>query len=216
MTLPEFIYLINQAYKFLSVCISESEGKKLFDSVDDDRDNLITYEEYFKILHINACTKELPPEIKVFNSPAEIKIFNPPAEIKVFNPPVERHSKLRKYMWERLRMLFDAHVKGRSLPVNEMELRALITVIVGDFSSADIDFLLFYLGMSESSNIIKFEPLASRFIEVAARLGLKNFMKNHLESKKSLNKYEFARLLKTSFRFLDLGRFKNNILYRIF
>ena len=99
MTFPEFIYLINQAYKFVSVSISEVEGRKLFDSVDTNKDNRISYEEYFKILHINACTNELPPEIKVINSP-------------------EKHSKLRKYIWDRLKQLFEDHVKGRSLSAN--------------------------------------------------------------------------------------------------
>lgn len=58
--------------------------------------------------------------------------------------------------------------------------------------------------------------MASKFIEVAARLGLRKFMKNHLESKTNLNRYEFARLLKESFRFLGLSRFKDSILFKIF
>jgi Ca2+-binding EF-hand superfamily protein len=99
MTFPEFLYLINQAYKFLNVTISEESGRKLFDTMDTDRDNLITYEEYFKVLHINACKNEPLPEMKIEETP-------------------ERHSKLRKYMWDRLRILFDAHLKGRSLLVN--------------------------------------------------------------------------------------------------
>jgi hypothetical protein len=28
--------------------------------MDTDRDNLITYEQYFSILRVNACTNELP------------------------------------------------------------------------------------------------------------------------------------------------------------
>jgi hypothetical protein len=82
-------------------------------------------------------------------------------------------------MWERMKKLFDSHVKGRSLPTNETKMRALVSIIVKDFNLADIDYLLYYLGMLES-NIIKFEPLASKFIEAAAQLGLKKFMKNHL------------------------------------
>lgn len=58
--------------------------------------------------------------------------------------------------------------------------------------------------------------MACKFIEVTARLGLKKFMKNHLETKTNLNKHEFARLLKESFRFLGLKRFKDSILFKIF
>lgn len=118
-------------------------------------------------------------------------------------------------MWEQLKKLFDTHMKGKNVPANEMELRALITGMVRDFNATDIDFLVHHLGMEESSDI-KFGPLASKFIIVAAQLGLRKFMKNHLESKKQLNKHEFARLLKESFRFLNLGRFKNSILFKIF
>lgn len=41
-------------------------------------------------------------------------------------------------------------------------------------------------------------------------------MKNHLETKKMMSKLEFIRLLKETFRFLDLSRFKDEILCKIF
>jgi Ca2+-binding EF-hand superfamily protein len=167
MTFNEYVYLINQAYKFLSVSVSEARCRKMFNEMNNDRDNLITYQEYFSILNINASTQELPPEIKAHNEPVKHH------ELR------EIQSKLRQYMWERMKKLFDSHVKGRSLPTNETKMRALVSIIVKDFNLADIDYLLYYLGMLES-NIIKFEPLASKFIEAAAQLGLKKFMKNHL------------------------------------
>jgi hypothetical protein len=88
----------------------------------------------------------------------------------------------------------------------------LISDIVGDFNAEDIDYLLYYLGIEES-NFIKFESIASKFIELPARLRLKKFMKNHLSSKTNLNKYEFTRLPKV--RFLDLSRFRDSNFFKI-
>ena len=76
--------------------------------MDTDNDSLITYEQYFSILYVNACTNELPVEMKILNESGRMKKM--PA----------RHSKLRKYMWEQLKRLFDLHMKGRSLPANEI------------------------------------------------------------------------------------------------
>ncbi len=88
MTFNEYVYLINQAYKFLSVLVSKARCRKMFNEMDNDRDNLITYQEYFSILNINAGTQELPPEIKAHNEPVKHH------ELR------EIHSKLRQYMWE--------------------------------------------------------------------------------------------------------------------
>ena len=44
------------------------------------------------------------------------------------------NSKLRIYLWNQLRKLYEAYVQSRNLSVNDKELRALITAILGNVS----------------------------------------------------------------------------------
>jgi hypothetical protein len=85
--------------------------------MDTDHDNLITYEQYFSILHVNACTNELPVEMKILNESGRMKKM--PESERIKKMP-ERHSKLRKHIWEQLKRRFELHMKGRSLPANEI------------------------------------------------------------------------------------------------
>lgn len=44
------------------------------------------------------------------------------------------NSKLRIYLWNQLRRLYDAYVSSKTLSVNDQELRGLITAILGNVS----------------------------------------------------------------------------------
>ena len=46
-----------------------------------------------------------------------------------------------------MKKLFDFHMNGRKLLMNETEMRQLISMMVKNFNLADIDYLLDYLGM---------------------------------------------------------------------
>ena len=59
----------------------------------------------------------------------------------------EIHSKFRQYIWDQMKKLFDFHMNGRKLLINETEMRQLISMMVKNFNLADIDYLLDYLGM---------------------------------------------------------------------
>jgi len=50
MTLTEFGDLLDQAYAFLKVKIPRDLGEFMFNDVDADKDKLITYVEYFKVI----------------------------------------------------------------------------------------------------------------------------------------------------------------------
>ena len=122
MTLPEFIHLINLAYEFLKVGIDHDVAEQIFKDVDKDQDGLITYGEYFQLIQQYICIS---------------KNEKPPVSEKVEgNVPKGNHknSKLRKYIWDRLRRLYDAYAQGRSLLANDVELKALLLSITGDLS----------------------------------------------------------------------------------
>lgn len=115
MNLDEFIKLLNNSYKFLEVVCPPDVAKFVFDSVDADHDGWITYVEYFKVIEIYVC--------KGGKVQAPVP---PPAPV---GP--ERRSRLRIYLWNLLRQLYDAHVQGRSLASNDEEVKRLIFAIVG-------------------------------------------------------------------------------------
>lgn len=54
------------------------------------------------------------------------------------------------------------------------------------------------------------------FILIIAELGLSRYSRNNPVSKKTLNKDEFVILFKNSFKFLEISKFKNSILFKIF
>lgn len=114
MNLEEFIRLLNYSYKFLEVVCPPEVAKFTFDSVDADHDGWITYVEYFKVIEIYVCKG------------GKVQAPVPPAPV---GP--ERHSRLRIYLWNLLKHLYDAHVQGRSLASNDNEVKLLIFAIVG-------------------------------------------------------------------------------------
>ena len=202
MTLPEFVSLINKAYSFLKVTFPEDLGQYIFNTVDGDKDGLITYVEYFKVIELFIC--------KGAGEASKVSEPVPP----VNNGP-ERHSRLRKYIWLMLRKLYEAYVQGRSLLVNDVELKGLLFAIVGDLSGNEVTFIATGLhGLNFKT--IEFDPFAERFIYLIAELGLSRWAANRESSKRTLDRDEFVRLLKNTFSFLKLDNFKNSILYKIF
>jgi hypothetical protein len=115
MNLEEFNRLINSAYKFLGVVCPPEVASYIFQSVDADKDGYITYVEYFKVIELYVCKSDKPV----------------PLPKPIPDQGKERHSKLRIYLWNALRLLYDAYVQGRSLQVNDVELRGLVFAIVG-------------------------------------------------------------------------------------
>jgi len=55
MSLQEFNRLLNTAYKFLGVTCSPDVASYIFNSVDTDGDEYITYIEYFKVIELYVC-----------------------------------------------------------------------------------------------------------------------------------------------------------------
>jgi hypothetical protein len=123
ITLAEFTKLINLAFEFLKVQIRQDVAGQIFGEVDKDKDGLITYVEYFQVIELYFCLPKGAGQEK-------------PVESKPQGP--ERHSKLRKIIWERLKRLYDGYLQGRSLLNGDAELRALLLAITGDLSDNEI------------------------------------------------------------------------------
>lgn len=118
MTHEEFNTLMNQAYKFLSVEVPKNVTEAIFQETDTDKDNLITYVQYFQVIDKYICKKTLHTKSK-------------PEPVQ---QGPERFSKLRILMWKNLRALYEAYVSGRQISAIDKELRGLITAIVGELS----------------------------------------------------------------------------------
>lgn len=162
LTLEEFLTLINEAYAFLHVAISHEVGEYIFNQVDKDHDHLITYVQYFQAIEKFVCKDPRDDGRDKKDGAAE---------------GIERHSKLRKYMWDNLRALYEAYVQGRTLEANDAELKALLFAIVGELSDNDVTFIASGLhGFSNKS--IQFDAFASRFIYLIGELGLSKFAIN--------------------------------------
>jgi hypothetical protein len=108
---------MNNAYKFLNVACSKEVTTAIFEETDTDKDQLITYVQYFQIIDKYVCRKTVP---------------KPTTEIVDQGP--ERFSKLRLLLWKNLRLLYEAYVSGRHLQAGDAELKGLILAIVGELS----------------------------------------------------------------------------------
>ena len=199
MSLQEFNRLLNSAYKFLGIVCPKDVASYIFKSVDTNQDGYITYVEYFKVIELYVCKGS--------------KAVTPPP------PPQpqgrERFSKLRIRIWSALRRLYDAYVKGRSLQANDAELKALIFAIVGQLSQSELDFLTAGL-LKSNFQAISFQPFAIQFLLLIAELGLSRYSRNNAITKKTLNKDQFIIVIRNSFAFSKLDKFKAAILYKIF
>jgi hypothetical protein len=83
--------------------------------------------------------------------------------------------------------LYNAYVNGRTLSVNDHELRGLVIAILGELSENEITMLLGGL-IKLADKTIQFEPFAIIFIYLVAELGLSRYSRNHNVTKKILNK----------------------------
>lgn len=94
-------------------------------------------------------------------------------------------------------------------------MRGLLFAIVGDLSDNDVIFIA--SGLNKLNyKVISFETFAGQFIYLIGQLGLSKFAINRQSSRRSLNKDEFVRLLRSSYSFLNLDTFKTSILHKIF
>jgi Ca2+-binding EF-hand superfamily protein len=99
--------------------------------------------------------------------------------------------------------------------VNDENLRGLIKAIMGELSEVEVTFMLNGLFKLDQGTI-EFVPFAKAFFSLVAELGLSRYQKNHDSSKKTLNAEEFVVLLRNTFKFLDVGRVKKDLLLKIF
>lgn len=205
MTLEEFNKLLNESYTFLKVSCPADVAQFIFKNTDTNEDGLITYVQYFQVIEKYVCKD---PNYKIPKSEEK------PKEVPANLGPA-RNSKLRRYIWESLRKLYDAHVQGRTLAANDVEIRNLLFSIVGELNENELSFLSSGL-LKLNYKVITFEEFVIHFIFLIAELGLSRFSTNNSSSKKTLNRDEFVILLKNTFSFIKLGAFKNSILWKIF
>jgi len=205
MTLEEFNKLLNESYTFLKVSCPADVAQFIFKNTDTNEDGLITYVQYFQVIEKYVCKD---PNYKIPKSEEK------PKEVPANLGPA-RNSKLRRYIWESLRKLYDAHVQGRTLAANDVEIRNLLFSIVGELNENELSFLSSGL-LKLNYKVITFEEFVIHFIFLIAELGLSRFSSNNSSSKKTLNRDEFVILLKNTFSFIKLGAFKNSILWKIF
>ena len=171
---------------------------------------MITYVEYFRIIDIYVCK----PGNFYINLVGQVKAVEKPVEVVVPVGP-ERLSRFRIHLWTQLRKLYEYYVQGRSLDASDAELRGLIGGIVGDLSAADITFIATRI-LELNFKKIEFEPFAQNFLYIIAELGLSRFAGNHSSTKKTLNKEEFALLLRNTFKFLNVYKIKDSLLFALF
>ena len=141
-------------------------------------------------------------------SPAKPK---PEPQVFLCNLEREWNSRLRLYLWRQLKKLYEIFVCGRSLALNDENLRGLLQSILGVLTEHQENYLINNLYKLEGSNI-EFIPFAIIFLYLVAELGLTRFAENHPNSKKTLNKDEFLLLLRNTFKFLSILR--GSVLHR--
>lgn len=126
MNLSEFKILLRNAYEFLGVSIDDEGATAIFNNSDEDKDGWITYKEYFSF--VQTYIMKLKPLNKIERKPSPRKI----------------HSRLRKYIWEAVRRLFEKYIKDGQ--VNGKELEKIIREIMKGESDNDIAFLIYQIG----------------------------------------------------------------------
>lgn len=117
MNVEDFIRLCRTSIAFLKVPLNEDRVKRLFDDIDKDCDNLITYQEYVQAIHDYFCR---------YNSP------KPKPEPIIPNPYDRKwRSNLRELIWGELRSSYDSYSRGKPLKSNFENTRGLVLSILG-------------------------------------------------------------------------------------
>jgi Ca2+-binding EF-hand superfamily protein len=125
MNLHEFTILMNHAFSFLGVKVDDDGAKAIFMDADHDHDGIITYEEYFSSVQKHI----LKPEKNTYVPP-------PVVEVKEVN------SRLRRFIWEQVRRIYNLYDKDKNQQLDIKELEAMIRDILKDYANADINFVL--------------------------------------------------------------------------
>jgi hypothetical protein len=116
MNVEDFIRLCRTSIAFLKVPLNEDRVRRLFDDIDKDCDNLITYQEYVQAIHDYFCR---------YNSPK-------PNPTPIPNPYDKRwRSNLRELIWGELRSSYDSYSRGKPLKSNFDNTRGLVLSILG-------------------------------------------------------------------------------------
>jgi len=90
----------------------------------------------------------------------ETKVEEPVIVIKEVKDPYE--SRIREYLWRQLRLLYEAFIMGRELPLTE--LRALVLAINGDFTELELTNIITGLYEMPGPNITFIEFVISFLI----------------------------------------------------
>ena len=152
----------------MNVELPAETGRVIFKETDKDNDALITYGEYFRVIEKYVCKdiKEKPDKAPV--------------------PEKKWGSKLRRYLWIQLRLLYEAFTRGLQIQANAMKFRELLCAILGDLTEIELTFLMNGF-VSFNHTYIDFVPFAIIYFYLVAELGLSRYQSNHPCYKKILN-----------------------------
>ena len=61
ITRDEMFSLFNDAFSFVSVSVTREVSDRLFDQLDSNKDELVSYVEYYRFIEAFICETELSP-----------------------------------------------------------------------------------------------------------------------------------------------------------
>ena len=206
--------LLSDAYAFLQVRTDESAATDIFKQFDADRDNLITYVEYFNFIDKFICKSQSVLQAENTRQPL------PPVEIKPIVAPVPTgriyRSRLRLFIWETLRRLYLAFDYNNDGLLQTVEAKALITDILKLNSKKDIDYILFTIFNLGERGQVTFIDFCNYFVEHVGELGLSQLVAKNPTMKRVLTRDQFITLFRSSFGFLAVSRIKNDLFWGFF
>jgi Ca2+-binding EF-hand superfamily protein len=197
MNLKEFTTLMNHAYSFLGVKVDNEGAKMIFNDTDKDKDGAITYEEYFSFVQ------------KYIIKPQKAVVVEEPKQLKEVN------SRLRRFIWEQVRKLYNRYDKDGNQQLDINELENILRDLMKGASKEDIDFVMVNIYHLNPKCTLTFDVFAPFFIVHAADLGLSKFAKQH-PNQRNLSRDEFILVFRASFYMLNIDRVSDRLLWRFF
>ena len=206
--------LLSDAYAFLQVQTDEAAATDVFKQFDADRDNLITYVEYFNFIDKFICKSQ-----SVLQAEAQRKPL-PPVEIKPIVAPVPTgrtyRSRMRLFLWETLRRLYLTFDYNHDGLLQTVEAKALITDILKLNSKKDIDYILFTLFNLGERGTVTFVDFCNYFVEHVGELGLSLLVVKNPTMRRVINRDQFVQLFRSSFGFLAVSRIQDDLFWGFF
>lgn len=135
ITRDEMFSLFNDAFSFVSVSVTREVSDRLFDQLDSNKDELVSYVEYYRFIEAFICETELSPSQNNRLRMSPVKVRRPVEEVS------EVLIRFRRLLWGQLFRIYIRYDSDGNGHMDDAEMTLLLKELLNETTKSELDYV---------------------------------------------------------------------------